>query len=379
MGKRDYYEVLGVSKSASADEIKKAYRKLAIKYHPDKNPNDKDAEEKFKEAAEAYEVLSNPEKKQRYDQFGHAGLGGASGGGYGGGIDINDIFDQFSDIFGGGFGGSSTRNRGRRVNRGSNIRIKLKLTLEEIAEGCTKKVKVNKYVTCDTCNGTGAKNGAYKICSTCNGTGVVTRVTHTFLGRMQTQITCPNCNGEGRIIEEKCQKCWGDGVVREEEVIELNIPAGVGEGMQLTVSGKGNMGPRGGIPGDLLVVIEEQEHETLQRDGDNLIYELYISFIDAVLGTEVEIPSIGGRVKIKIPPGTQAGKLFRLKGKGLPNIQTKFRGDLLINVNVWTPQKVNREERELLEKLRNSENFVPKPGREDRSFFDRVKDYFNGE
>ncbi len=379
MGKRDYYEVLGVSKSASADEIKKAYRKLAIKYHPDKNPNDKDAEEKFKEAAEAYEVLSNPEKKQRYDQFGHAGLGGASGGGYGGGIDINDIFDQFSDIFGGGFGGSSTRNRGRRVNRGSNIRIKLKLTLEEIAEGCTKKVKVNKYVTCDTCSGTGAKNGAYKICSTCNGTGVVTRVTHTFLGRMQTQITCPNCNGEGRIIEEKCQKCWGDGVVREEEVIELNIPAGVGEGMQLTVSGKGNMGPRGGIPGDLLVVIEEQEHETLQRDGDNLIYELYISFIDAVLGTEVEIPSIGGRVKIKIPPGTQAGKLFRLKGKGLPNIQTKFRGDLLINVNVWTPQKVNREERELLEKLRNSENFVPKPGREDRSFFDRVKDYFNGE
>lgn len=386
MAKRDYYDVLGVSKSASADEIKKAYRKLALKYHPDKNPDDKEAEEKFKEAAEAYEVLSDAEKKQRYDQFGHAGMGGAGGfggGGFGGGgMSMDDIFDQFGDIFGGfGFGGQRGGGGGRRraVNRGTNIRIKVKLTLEEVAEGVTKKIKVNKYVPCDTCHGTGSKGGKTTTCSTCKGTGQVTQVTNTFLGRMQTVTTCPTCQGEGSTVADKCTKCWGDGIVRGEEVMEVKIPAGVEEGMQLSMSGKGNAGPRNGLPGDLLIVIEEEEHEHFRRDGQNIIYDLYLNFADAALGAQVEVPTLNGKAKIKIDAGTQAGKILRLKGKGLPHIQEYGKGDLLIQVNIWTPQKLSSEEKQLLEKLKNSSNFNPTPGRKDKSsFFDKMKEYFNG-
>jgi molecular chaperone DnaJ len=384
MAKRDYYEVLEVSKSASADEIKKAYRKKAIQYHPDKNPGDKAAEEKFKEAAEAYEVLSDSEKKARYDRFGHAGVGGAAsggGGGYGGGMNMEDIFDQFGDIFGGAFGfGGGGRDRGgssRQVHRGSNIRIKVKLTLEEIASGVTKKIKVNKYVSCDTCKGSGAKNANFKTCSTCNGSGRVTRVTDTFLGRMQTAQTCPSCGGEGRIIAEKCTKCYGDGVVREEEVMEIKIPAGVAEGMQLSVQGKGNAGPRNGVPGDLLVVIEEQEHEYLMRDGDHLYYNLNISYADAALGAEVEVPTITGKAKIKIAPGTQSGKVLKLKGKGLPSVQGYQTGDQLVTVYVWTPQNLTKEEKQLLEKMREMPNFKPGEASSGKGFFSRMKDMFD--
>jgi molecular chaperone DnaJ len=383
MAKRDYYEVLEVSKSASADEIKKAYRKKAIQYHPDKNPGDKSAEEKFKEAAEAYEVLSDAEKKARYDRFGHAGVGGAAsgGGGYGGGMNMEDIFDQFGDIFGEAFGfGGGSRGRGgstRQVHRGSNIRIKVKLTLEEIASGVTKKIKVNKYVSCDTCKGSGAKNANFKTCSTCNGSGRVTRVTDTFLGRMQTAQGCPSCGGEGRIIAEKCIKCYGDGVVRDEEVIEIKIPAGVAEGMQLNLQGKGNAGPRNGVPGDLLVVIEEQEHEYLMRDGDNLYYNLNVSYADAALGADVEVPTITGKAKIKITPGTQSGKVLKLKGKGLPSVQGYQTGDQLVTVYVWTPQNLTKEEKQLLEKMREMPNFKPGEASSGKGFFSRMKDMFD--
>ena len=377
MSKRDYYEVLGVSKSASESEIKKAYRKLAIKYHPDKNPDDKEAEEKFKEAAEAYEVLSDAEKKQRYDQFGHSGMGGAGGFG-GGGMNMDDIFSQFGDIFGGfgggGFGGGGSR---RRVRKGSNLRIKAKLTLEEIASGVEKKVKVNKYVSCDDCSGSGAEKGtSMSNCGTCNGSGSVTRVANTILGQMQTTQTCPTCSGEGKVITSKCKSCHGDGHVRGEEVITVKIPAGVEEGMQLQVTGKGNAAPRGGINGDLLVVIEEEEHEFLKRDGVNLYYDLYINFADAALGSEEVIPTITGKVKIKIDAGTQAGKTLRLKGKGLPEVQGYGHGDLFVNINVWTPQKLSKDEKEILEKLRNSENFTPNPGKKDKGFFERMKEHF---
>lgn len=379
MSKRDYYEILGVGKSASDDEIKKAYRKLAIKYHPDKNPDDKKAEEKFKEAAEAYEVLSNPEKRQRYNQFGHAGVGSAASGGFGGGgMNMEDIFSQFGDIFGGGafggFGGSS--RGGRRVNRGSNLRVKVKLNLQEIAKGVEKKIKVNKFVACGTCKGSGAKNGDYETCRQCNGTGVQTRVTQTFLGAMQTQTTCNGCNGEGRIIKDKCQTCHGDGVVRDEEVISINIPAGVGEGMQLSVTGKGNAAPRGGVNGDLLIVIEEEEHPELKRDGNNLFYECYISFVDAALGTSIEVPTVDAKAKIKVEPGTQSGKVLRLKGKGLPDVNSYGQGDLLVSINVWTPQSLTAEEKKALEGFKASKNFQPNPSKKEKSFFDRMKQYF---
>jgi molecular chaperone DnaJ len=386
MAKRDYYDILGISKNATAEEIKKAYRQKALKFHPDKNPGDSEAEEKFKEAAEAYEVLSNPEKKQRYDQFGHAGLGnggGGYGGGFGGGMSMEDIFSQFGDIFGSAFGGGfgsgfGSSGRSRRVNKGSNLRIKVKLTLEEILKGVEKKIKVSKYVSCRECNGSGAKDGSsYRSCSTCNGSGRVTRVTNTFLGQMQTTSTCPSCGGEGQIITEKCTACYGNGIVKDEEVITINIPAGVGEGMQMSMSGKGNAAARGGIPGDLIILIEEIKHESLIRDGNNLLYDHYISFPEAAIGTTIEVPTLEGKARIKIDPGTHSSKVLRLKGKGLPSVNSYGRGDLLVNINVWTPQNISKEERQILEKLAKSENFVPKPQKSDKSFFERMKDYFN--
>lgn len=374
MSKRDYYEILGISKGASEAEIKKAYRKLAIKYHPDKNPDDKQAEDKFKEAAEAYEVLSNPEKRQRYDQYGHAGMGGASGFG-GGGMNMDDIFSQFGDIFGGAFGGSGGfggfggGGRGRRVRKGSNLRIKVKLTLEDIANGVQKKIKVNKLVN--------AEGVTLKTCNTCGGTGQITRVTNTFLGQMQTASPCNVCGGDGKIIDKKPAGADNDGLIRKEELLTIDIPAGVEDGMQLSVTGKGNAGPKDGVPGDLIVLIEEVPHKNIKRDGVNLLYDLYLSFSDVALGTSVEIQTITGKVKIKIEPGTQSGKVLRLKGKGLPNIQGYGKGDFLIYTNVWTPQKLNKEEKEILEKLKTAENFKPNPSSKDKGFFDRMKDYFN--
>ncbi|MEE1944940.1 molecular chaperone DnaJ [Pedobacter sp. KR3-3] len=386
MSKRDYYDILGVAKGASAEEIKKAYRKLAIKYHPDKNPDDKSAEEKFKEAAEAYEVLSSPEKKQRYDQYGHAGVGGAAGGGFGGGgMNMEDIFSQFGDIFGGGgspfdsfFGGGGGQSRGgRRVAKGSNLRIKVKLTLEEIANGAEKKIKVNKQITCKTCDGTGAKDkSSVSTCKTCGGSGAVRRVTNTILGQMQTTATCPTCHGSGQQITAKCNACHGEGTVRGEETITINIPAGVSEGMQLSMAGKGNAAPNGGIPGDLIILIEELPHETLKREGNNIVYDLHVSIIDAAIGASVEVPTIDGKAKIKIDPGTQSGKLLRLKGKGIPEVNSYHRGDEIIHVNIWTPKALSSEERALLEKLRESPNFKPQPGKNDKSFFDKMKEYF---
>jgi len=386
MAKRDYYEVLGVGKSADAKEVKKAYRKMAVKYHPDKNPGDKVAEEKFKEAAEAYEVLSDPNKKARYDRFGHAGMeqGGFGGGGRGG-MSMDDIFSQFGDIFNdspfesffggrGGRGGGGGRPKGQK---GTNLRIKVALTLEEIANGVTKKIKVKKQTTCTTCSGSGAKDSSsVRTCGTCKGSGYVRQVRSTFLGQMQTTTTCPTCSGSGQEVTAKCGKCQGDGRVYGEELIEIEIPAGVEEGMQLSMRGKGNKGLKGGPPGDLLINIEEKSHDYLAREGMNVIYELYLNFADAALGTSVEVPTLTGKVKIKIPSGTQAGKMFRLKGKGLPSVQSYGTGDQLIHVNIWTPKKLTSEERSLLEKMKGMSNFTPQPTKGDKSFFDRMKDYF---
>jgi len=387
MSKRDYYDILGVSKSSSPEEIKKAYRKLAIKFHPDKNPNDKSAEDKFKEAAEAYEILSSPEKKQRYDHYGHAGVGGASGGGGygGGGMNMEDIFSQFGDVFGGGGspfesffgGGGQSRGGGRRVSKGSNLRIKVKLTLEEIAHGTEKKIKVTKQIVCKTCDGSGAKDkSSVSTCKTCGGSGAVRKVTNTILGQMQTTATCPTCNGSGSQITAKCNSCHGEGTVRGEETISINIPAGVSDGMQLSMSGKGNAAPNGGIPGDLIILIEETPHETLKREGNNIVYDLHVSIIDAALGYSAEVPTIDGKAKIKIEPGTQSGKLLRLKGKGIPEINSYHRGDEIIHINIWTPKALSSEERILLEKLRESPNFKPQPGKNDKSFFEKMKEYF---
>lgn len=380
MSKRDYYEVLEVDRNATEAEIKKAYRKHALKYHPDKNPNNPAAEEKFKEAAEAYDVLSNSEKKAKYDRYGHAGVGGASGsgGGFGGGMSMDDIFSQFGDIFGGAFGGfGGSSSRGRRVNKGTNLRVKVRMNLQEIANGIEKKIKVNKYVSCKPCSGSGAEHGgSYANCSTCNGSGQVLRVTNTFLGQMQTASTCPTCGGEGRIITKKCNSCQGNGVVRDEEVISINIPAGVGEGMQLSVNGKGNAGARGGVPGDLIVLIEEEKHPELERDGNNLVHNLFISFSDAALGASIEVPTIEGKARLKIAPGTQPGKVLRLKGKGLPSVNQYGSGDLLINVNVWIPKDLTREEKSILEKLKDAHNFKPNPTESEKRFFDKMRDYF---
>lgn len=384
--KRDYYEVLGVGKSASDEEIKKAYRKKAIQYHPDKNPGDKAAEEKFKEAAEAYEVLSNPEKKQRYDQFGHAGVGGAAGGGFsGGGFTMDDIFSQFGDIFGGhfggggfggfgGFGGSS--RGGQRVNQGSNLRVRVKMNLSEIAKGAEKKIKVKKHVACQHCKGTGAEGGsAYSTCNTCRGTGAVTRVTNTILGRMQTQSVCPDCQGQGKIITNKCSHCSGEGILQQEEIITLNIPAGVADGMQLSMSGKGNAARRGGVNGDLLIVIEEEQHPELIRDENDLIYNLLLSFPTAALGGTVEIPTIDGRVKVKIEAGTQPGKVLRLRGKGLPSVNQYGTGDLLVNISVYVPESLSREDRKIIEKLEDSESFKTSPTIS-RRIFEKFRNLF---
>ena len=372
MAKRDYYEVLGVSRGASEAEIKKAYRKLALKYHPDKNPDDKDAETKFKEAAEAYEVLSNADKRAKYDRFGHAGMGGAAGGGFGGGMSMDDIFSQFGDIFGGGFGGGfggfGGGQRGRRTFKGSNLRVRVKLTLEDIVYGVEKKLKVNRLVQ--------AEGVEMATCRTCGGTGQVTRVTNTILGQMQTSSTCPQCNGLGQTVKSAPPGADAHGLKREEDVVTVNIPPGVEEGMQLTMSGKGNAAPLGGINGDLLILVEEEEHPTLKRNGNDLYYELYISFIDAALGASAEVPLVRGKAKIKIEPGTQSGKFVRLRGKGVPNLQGGGAGDMLVNINVWTPQQLSSAEKSALEGLRASENFQPNPTNRDKSFFQKVKEMF---
>ena len=384
MSKRDYYEILVVAKNASVEEIKKAYRKVAMQYHPDRNPGDKAAEEKFKEAAEAYEVLSDGDKRSQYDRFGHAGVSGnGSGGGHS--QNMEDIFSQFGDIFGDDvfgsfFGGSRGRSGGGRSHgvRGSNLRIKLKLNYEEIAKGVTKSVKVKKYVLCTTCNGNGAKDkGSIQTCGSCGGSGQIRKVTNTFLGQMQTVTTCPTCNGEGTTISAKCTNCKGEGRVYGEETVSIDIPAGVQEGMQLSMSGKGNAGERGGANGDLIILIEEEAHADLHRDGLNVAYDLHITFPDAVFGTNVEVPTIDGRAKIKIPPGTQSGKIFRLKGKGFPAVNSYEKGDQLIHINVWTPQNLSAEERQMMEKMNNSPNFQPSPDKTEKNFFDKVREMFS--
>ena len=378
--KRDYYEVLGVDKNASAEDIKKAYRKKAIQYHPDKNPGDKEAEEKFKEAAEAYEVLSDPQKRQRYDQFGHAGMQG--GGFSSGGMSMEDIFQHFGDIFGGAgfdlgdlFGGGGARSRGQRVRRGSDMRVKVKLTLEDIASGCEKKIKVRKLVQCQACNGSGSADGNTETCPTCKGSGRTIRQQRGIFGMMQVQTECDTCGGEGRIIKNKCPKCGGQGVVRDEEIITINIPAGVAAGMQLTVPGKGNAAPRGGVPGDLLVLIEEEEHKDFIRQDSDLIYNLLLDMPTAVLGGQVQIPTLTGDVKITITPGTQPGKVLRMRGKGLPRIDQYGRsygtGDLLINVGVYIPEKLSKDERKLIEQLQDSPNIAPNASNK-KSFFQNL-------
>ncbi len=389
MAKRDYYEILGVAKTATADEIKKAYRKVAMQFHPDRNPGDKAAEEKFKEAAEAYEILSDTDKKAQYDRYGHAGVSGNGRGGFGGGaggMNMDDIFSQFGDVFGEDmfgsfFGGQQRGGRGgqrSRGTRGSNLRVKLKLTYEEIAKGVTKNIKVKKHVVCTTCSGSGAKDkGSVQSCGSCGGSGQVRRVQNTFLGQMQTVTTCPTCNGEGSTITVKCGNCKGEGRVYGEETVSIDIPAGVQEGMQLSITGRGNAGERGGSTGDLIILIEEEPHKELHREGLNVAYELHLSFTDAVFGTQIEVPTIDGRAKIKIPAGTQSGKIFRLKGKGFPAVNSYEKGDQLVQVNVWTPQHVSAEEKALLEKMSSSPNFKPHPDKNEKNFFDKIKEMFS--
>ena len=388
MAKRDFYEILGVAKGADAKEIKKAYRKVAMKFHPDKNPGDKAAEDKFKEAAEAYEILSDEQKRARYDRYGHAGVDPQAGfGGRGGGMNMDEIFANFSDIFGdsGGspfesFFGGGSRGGGRRATgqKGANLRIKVSLTLEEIAEGVTKKIKVKKQASCGTCNGSGAKDSkAVSSCGTCKGSGYVRQVKSTFLGQMQTTAVCPTCSGTGSQITSKCTSCKGEGRQMSDETIEIEIPGGVEEGMQLSMRGKGNAGKNGGPKGDLLIAIEVKPHEHFSRDGQNVMYDLFLNFADAALGTSIEVPTLDKSVKITIPPGTPAGKIFRLRGKGLPSVQGySGKGDQLINVNVWTPKKLTSEETALLEKMRAMPNFQPSSGKNQKGFFARMKDYF---
>ena len=370
MSKKDYYETLNLSKSASESEIKKAYRKLAIKYHPDKNPGNKEAEQNFKEAAEAYEILSNSQKKQQYDQFGHAAFSGGQGfGGGGGGMSMDDIFDHFGDVFGSSFGGGGFgRGGGRRVRKGSNLRVKLKLSLEDIVNGVQKKIKVQKLVA--------ASGVEFTSCSSCRGSGQVTRVTNTILGAMQTASTCPNCKGSGQMISKRPEGVDSSGLEKKETIIEIEIPPGVEEGMQLSMQGKGNEAPGGGVAGDLIIAIEEIEHEHLVRNGTDLLYQLGITFSDAVIGTSIEIPMVIGKAKIKIPPGTQSGKNLRLRSKGIPDVNGYGRGDMIVNIQVFTPQKISKEEKDLLLKLNESDNFKPKHN-QTKSFFDRMKNRFS--
>lgn len=382
MTKRDFYEILDVPKTATAEEIKKAYRKKAIQYHPDKNPGDKQSEEKFKEAAEAYEVLSDSQKRQRYDQYGHAGVGSAAGNGFGGaGMNMEDIFSHFGDIFGGHFGGfggfgGSQRGGGQRVRRGSDLRVKVRLTLAEIATGVEKKIKVKKHVSCAHCNGTGAAHGSStSTCTTCNGQGRVTRVQQTILGQMQTATECPTCGGDGKIIKDKCSHCSGEGMVREDEVITINIPAGVMEGMQLSVNGKGNAARRGGVNGDLLVLIEEEQHPELIRDENDLVYNLLLTVPMATLGGSVEVPTVEGKVKVTIAPGTQPGKVLRLRGKGLPSVNRYGTGDLLVNIGVYIPESLNKDEKAAMEKLAKSDNMKPN-AQASRNFFSHFRNMF---
>lgn len=386
--KRDYYEILGVAKTATADEIKKAYRKKAIQYHPDKNPGNKEAEEKFKEAAEAYEVLSDDNKRARYDQFGHQGVNGGPGGagGFGGGMSMDDIFSHFGDIFGGhfgggggfgGFGGFGGGGRSRSVNRGSDLRVKVKLTLKDVAHGVEKKIKVKKYVPCTYCNGTGAENGtAFETCKTCNGSGQVTKVQRTILGNIQTAAPCPDCHGEGKIITKKCTHCSGEGVTLQEDIMTINIPAGVADGMQLSMRGGGNAARRGGETGDLLIVIEEEQHPELIRDENDLIYNLLLSFPDAVLGKTIEVPTVDGKAKLKIEPGTQPGKVLRLRGKGLPSLNGYGTGDLLVNISIYVPENISGDEKKTIEKLASSESFAPTKEKKE-SFFKKFRHLFD--
>lgn len=389
MAKRDYYEVLGVDKNASAEDIKKAYRKMAIKYHPDKNPGDKEAEEKFKEAAEAYSVLSDADKKARYDQFGHAGVEGAGPDFSGGFGNLNDILnDLFGGAFGGGFGGFSgfgggfggqRGQRQQRVYRGRDIRVRVKLTLEEIAKGVEKEISIEKNVPCTECGGKGAKNSSdIKTCPACQGSGQVQRVVNSFLGQTVTYSTCQQCGGEGKIISNPCRSCNGTGLVRKRETIKVKIPAGVEAGMQLTLQGEGHAAKNNGINGDLLVVIEENEHANLKREGNNLYYTKVISVVDAMLGAEVSIPCLDGEYKIKVDAGTQSGEVVRLRGRGLPSVNGYGgTGDLYVKIAVWIPKKLSREEKEIVESLREKESFKPNPSREDKSFFDKIKDLFD--
>jgi molecular chaperone DnaJ len=386
MSKRDYYEILGVQKGASADEIKKAYRKVAMQYHPDRNPGDNAAEEKFKEAAEAYEVLSDANKRAQYDRFGHAGMSGAAGGGFGGqgGMRMEDIFSNFGDVFGddmfGSFFGGGRQGGGRkRGSRGSNLRIKIKVNYAEIVNGVNKKIKVKKHVTCNHCGGSGAKDSnSVQNCGTCQGTGQVRRVTSTFLGQMQTVTACPTCHGEGVTVTAKCNSCKGEGRVYGEETVNIDLPAGVQEGMQMSMSGRGNAGERGGPAGDLLILIEEEKHPELTRDGLDVQFVLPVSFPDVVFGTQVEVPTIEGRAKIKIPAGTQSGKIFRLKGKGFPELNGYHKGDQLVQVKVWTPQTLSDDEQKAVERMRHSDNFQPgEEAKKERSFFDKIKDAFS--
>ena len=376
--KRDYYEVLGVGKNATKDELKKAYRKLAIKYHPDKNPGDKEAEEKFKEAAEAYDVLSDDDKRRRYDQYGHAGVGGAAGGGF---TDVNDIFSHFGDIFGDFFGGGASfggfgGGGGRRqvVRKGSNLRVKVKLSLEDVVKGTERKIKITKKVACTACGGTGAASPKdIQDCPDCKGTGYVIRMVNGIFGRMQQQTACGRCGGEGKIITHKCATCGGEGVVDAEETVSLKIPAGVADGMQLNMAGKGNAARHGGVNGDLLVWITEEENPDFERDGNDLIYDLHISFPDAVLGATAEIPTVEGPVKIKIEEGTQPGKILRLRGKGVPDVNGYGRGDLLVQVHVFVPKSVSKDDKKLLEKMQESDAFKPS---KKNGFFDKMKGFF---